>query len=40
VRLNAIALLARSQDPRAREALARVDEKSQRLAQNLNVARR
>lgn len=39
VRLNAIAVLARSQDPRAGAALARVDARSQRLAQNL-LARR
>lgn len=40
VRLNAIALLARSQDPRAREALGRIDPRSQRLAQALTTARR
>lgn len=39
VRLNALAVLARSQDPRAAEALARTDARSQRLAQNL-LARR
>ena len=35
VRLNAIALLARIDDPRAKTALARVDPRSQRLAQAL-----
>lgn len=39
VRLNAIAVLARSQDPRAKAALERVDARSQRLAHTL-VARR
>lgn len=39
VRLNAIAVLSRHDDPRAKEALTRIDSKSQRLAQAL-VARR
>lgn len=39
IRLNAIAVLSRSDDPRAKEALARIDPQSQRLAQAL-VARR
>lgn len=39
VRLNAIAVLARSQDPRAKAALERVDARSRRLAHTL-VARR